>query len=134
MLFWAIKLNIKWCLLVRTTHNSSRVIFFDHLSLEDLVIVLYSLSTSVYSLDASPVSMIFLACSGAQSCPTLRPRGLQPTRLLCPWDSPGKDTGEGCHFLLQGIFPTQGSNPSPLCLLHWQVYSLPLSHLGSPSS
>ena len=34
-----------------------------------------------------------------------------PTRLLCPWDSPGKNTGVGCHFLLQGIFPTQGSNP-----------------------
>ena len=32
-------------------------------------------------------------------------------RLLCPWDSPGKNTGVGCHFLLQGIFPTQGSNP-----------------------
>ena len=36
----------------------------------------------------------------------------------------------GCHSLLQGIFPTQGSN---LCLLHWQVDSLPLSHLGSSS-
>ena len=36
----------------------------------------------------------------------------------------------GCHFLLQGIIPTQGSN---LCLLHWQADSLPLSHLGSPS-
>ena len=35
----------------------------------------------------------------------------------------------GCHFLLQGIFPIQGSNPS---LLHWQAGSLPLSHLGSP--
>ena len=34
------------------------------------------------------------------------------TRLLCPWDSPGKNTGMSCHFLLQGIFPTQGSNPS----------------------
>ena len=32
-------------------------------------------------------------------------------RLLCPWDSPGKNTGGGCHFLLQGIFLTQGSNP-----------------------
>ena len=43
------------------------------------------------------------------------PRGgsylLQPTRLLCPWDSPGKKTGVGSHPLLQGIFPTQGSNP-----------------------
>ena len=39
----------------------------------------------------------------------------------------------GCHFLLQGIFPTQGSNLSLLGLLHWQVGSLPLSHLGSPT-
>ena len=36
-----------------------------------------------------------------QSCPTLRPHGLQPTRLLCPWDFPGKDTGVGSHFFLQ---------------------------------
>ena len=42
-----------------------------------------------------------------QSCPTLQPHGLQPTRLLCPWDFPGKDTGMGCHFLLQGIFWTR---------------------------
>ena len=39
---------------------------------------------------------------------TLGPHGLQPTRLLCPWDSPGKNTGVNCHALLQGIFPTQG--------------------------
>ena len=37
--------------------------------------------------------------------------GLQPTRLLCPWNSPGTNTGVCCHSLLQGIFPTQGSNP-----------------------
>ena len=35
----------------------------------------------------------------------LRPHGLQPARLLCPWDSPGKNTGVGCHFLLQGSSP-----------------------------
>ena len=40
---------------------------------------------------------------------------LQPARLLCPWDSPGQSTGVGCHFLLQGIFLTQGLN---LLLLH----------------
>ena len=40
-----------------------------------------------------------------------RPHGLQPTRLLCPWDSPGENTGVGCHVLLQRIFPTKGSNP-----------------------
>ena len=66
----------------------------------------------------------------AKSCLTLlQPHGLQPTRLHCPWDSPGKNTGVGCHFLFQGIFQTHGSNPS---LLHWEVNSLPLSHLGSP--
>ena len=47
---------------------------------------------------------------------SLRPHGLQPARLLCPWDSSGKITGIGCHTLLQGIFPTQGSNPAfPHC-------------------
>ena len=46
--------------------------------------------------------------------------------LLCPWDFPGKKTGVVCYFLLLGIFPTQGSN---LCLLHWQVNSLPLCHV-----
>ena len=44
-------------------------------------------------------------------------------RLLCPWYFPGKNTGVGCHFLLQEIFPTQGSNPHLLCLLHWQADS-----------
>ena len=59
----------------------------------------------------------------------LRPRGLYPARPLRPWDSPGKNTGVGGHFLLQGVFLTQGLN---LCLLHWQADSLPLNHLGSP--
>ena len=46
----------------------------------------------------------------------------------------GKNTRADCHFLLQGIFPTQGLKPSPMCLLHWLVDSLPLSKLGSPLS
>ena len=45
---------------------------------------------------------------------------------------PGKNTGVDCHFLLQGIFLTQGLNPCLSCLLPWQVDSLPLRHLGSP--
>ena len=56
-----------------------------------------------------------------------------PTRLPCPWNFPGKSAGVGCHFLLQGIFPTQGWNLHLWRVLHWQVDSLPLSHLGSPS-
>ena len=51
--------------------------------------------------------------------------------LSGPWDFPGKNTGVGCHFLLQGIFLAQGLNPRLLHLLHCQVDSLPLSHLGS---
>ena len=50
-------------------------------------------------------------------------------RHLCPWYYLGKNTGVGCHFLLQGIFVVQGSN---LHFLHWQADSLPLSHEGSP--
>ena len=61
---------------------------------------------------------------------SLRPCGLQPTRLLCPWDSSGKNTGVGCHFLLQGIFRTQGSNPG---LLHCRQTLYHLSHQGSPN-
>ena len=44
-------------------------------------------------------------------------------------DFPGKNTGVGCHFLLQGVFPTQGSNPHLLCLLHGEANSLPPHHL-----
>ena len=58
----------------------------------------------------------------------LRPHRL-PARHLCPWSSTGKNTGEGCHALLQGIFPMQGLKPS-LLLLHWQVSSLPLATPG----
>ena len=61
-----------------------------------------------------------------------RPQGLQPTRLLCPWDSPGKNTAVGCHALFQGIFPTQGSNPGSLCLLHWQADSFTTGPPGKP--
>ena len=52
---------------------------------------------------------------------SLWPHGLQPTRLLCPWNFSGKNTGVSCHFLLQGIFPTQGLNPCLLHLLHCWV-------------
>ena len=67
------------------------------------------------------------------SSDSVRPHGLQPTRLLSPWDSPGKNTGVGCQALLQGIFPTQGSNLGLLHLLHWQVGYLPLAPPGKPS-
>ena len=49
---------------------------------------------------------------------SLLPCGQLPTRLLCPCNSPGKNTEVGCHPLLQGIFPTQDSNPRLLHLSH----------------
>ena len=58
----------------------------------------------------------------------LRPHGLQPTTLLCPWDFPSKNSGVGCHFLLQVIFLTQESNPD---LLHCRRILCQLSHKGS---
>ena len=61
-------------------------------------------------------SFLILAVLVTKSCPTLWPHRLWPARLLCPWLSPGKNTWAGCHFLLQRIFPIQGSNPG---LLHW---------------
>ena len=64
----------------------------------------------------------------AQSCPTLcDPMDCKPTRLLCPWDFPGKGAGVGCYFLLQGIFPTQELN---LGFMHCRQVLYPLSHQG----
>ena len=55
---------------------------------------------------------------------SLRPYGLLPARLLCPWDSPSKNPEVGCHVLLRGIFPTQGSKLHLVQLLHcrWILY------------
>ena len=62
------------------------------------------------------------------------PCGLEPTRLLCPWDPASKNTGVGCHALFQGTFPTQGSNLCLLCLLLWQTGSLSLAPPRKPKS
>ena len=66
---------------------------------------------------------------------SLRTYGLWAARLLCPWGSPGKNPGVGCHALvLQGIFLTQGSTPHCLHLLHEQAVSLALAPPGKPTS
>ena len=80
------------------------------------IIVLLCIYTELFRTMESEVS---------QSCLTLRSYGLQSTRLLCSWDFPGKSTGVSCHFLLQGIFLTQGSNPG---LLHCRQTLFSLSH------
>ena len=75
----------------------------------------------------------FSSSKKSESCPvvsdSLRLQGLQLARLLCPWNSPGKSTGVGSHSLLQGLVPTQGSNPG---LTHCRQILYNLSHEGSP--
>ena len=71
----------------------------------------------VYLAPLYPVCVYMLSCFSRSD--SLQPHGLQPTRLLHPLDSPGKNTGVGCHAFLQGIFPTQGLKPCLLCRQHW---------------
>ena len=75
-----------------------------------------------------------ILCSVTQSCPTLcNPMNCSLPGSSIHGDSPGNNIGVDCHGFLQGIFPTQGSNPHLLCLLHWQAGSLPLAPRGTPS-
>ena len=79
--------------------------------------------------------LLLLLFSSSVMSNSLRPYGLQASRLLCPWNFPGKNMGAGCHFLLQGIFSTQGSNLRLSCifcvgrwiLYHWTTWEAPLS-------
>ena len=74
------------------------------------------------------------ACKVTSPMPnSLQTHGLEPARLLCPWDSPGNNTGVGCHFLPQRFFPTQESNPGiELRSLAFQADSLLSEPLGKP--
>ena len=70
-----------------------------------------------------------------KSCPTLfESNGCHPSGSSVHGDSPGKNTGVGCHALLQGIYPTRGSNLCLLCLLQWQMSSSPLVPPGKPQN
>ena len=62
-------------------------------------------SFGVLTASTQTLSSLCMHAELLQLCLTLQPYELQPARLLCPWDSPGKNTGVGCHALLQGIFP-----------------------------
>ena len=92
--------------------------------IDDFITFVFNLSVSFIS----GWSTVSVSVSRSVVPDSLRPHGLQSTRLLCPWDFPDKDTGVGCHFLLQGIFPTQGSNPG---LLHCRQILYRLSYKGS---
>ena len=95
----------------------------------------FSLLRIVFAVGLSYMAFIMLRCTElclvAQSCPTLSdPMDCSPQGSSVHGDSPGKNTGVGCHALLQGIFPTQGLNPGlPHC--KWILYQL--SYQGSPN-
>ena len=90
----------------------------------------YSLGIfSLYLHEESP--LLFVCVLVASIILTLRCHELQPTRLLCPWNLPGKNTGMGCAFLLQGIFPILGLN---LGVPHCTQFLYHLSHQGIPAS
>ena len=81
-------------------------------------------------LPYNKVNRLCEKCYLAPLCLTLcDPMDCSPTRLLCPWNSPGRNAGVGCHALLQGIFPTQGWN---LGRLHCRRVLHRLNHDGSP--
>ena len=92
-------------------------------------------------MDTSWIVLLYKKCKDALQCsccamlsPSVLsdfwgPRGLQPTRLLCPWDSTGKHNGVGCHALFQWIIITQGLNPG---LWHCRQILNFLSHQGNP--
>ena len=80
-------------------------------------------------LSAVPCAIqeMFSCCAQSLSCVWL----FETHWLLCPWNFPGKNPRVGCHFILQGIFLTQGLNLCLLSLQHLQAGSLPLCYLGS---
>ena len=111
------------CIYTHTHRHTLFKILFPYRSLQS--IQKYSMCYMVGPYHVSVLSLLVMSDS-------LPPIGLQPARLLCPWNFSGRNTGVGCHFLLQGIFTNQGSNPCLFHLLYSQVGSLPLYHLESP--
>jgi len=98
------------------------------------VVIIHNIRKSNHYAVHLKLTLLF---SGQVLSNCLQLHGQQPTRILCPWDSPGKNTGVGCCFLLQRIFLTQGLNPGlPHCRqTHYclsqgtgKVFSNPCSH------
>ena len=97
-----------------------------------LIFTLFIRMLLLHCLPFQCIVFLMLVCSVAQSCLTVNSWTVAHQAFLSMEVFSGKNSGLGCDFLLQGIFPTQGLYPPVLCLLHWQAVSLPLSHLSSP--
>ena len=104
--------------------QNSKWRFIERYVLQPVLILLYYSNISAASIYTCAQSLCQIWCFVAPwtvAC-----------QALCLWNFPGKNTGVDCCFLLQGFFPTQGWNLRLLCLLHWQVGSLPLAPPGKP--
>ena len=118
------------CHLLKRLHSAQKWSFLKNSQL--LVCFENKADSNLHEIKTTCFSFISV-CSVAQSCPTLcDTMDYNSSDSSVCRDFPGKDTGVGCLAILQGIFPTQGSNPHLLCLLHWQVGSLPLALPGKP--
>ena len=123
--------NVKWIFIhpVQTPFHTQRgnlyfkrkdpfkiQIHWSHYSTQNHVI-----NGTSWGWTVSKVCVLAWACELSHSvvADSLWPHGPQPARLLCPWDFQGKNTGVGCHFLLQGVFLTQGLNLGLLGLLQY---------------
>ena len=84
-----------------------------------------------YHLDTSTYALVY-ACMHAQLCPTLCNPWTVAHQASLSMGFPRQEYWSGLHFLLQKVFRIHGSNPSVLCLLHWQAGSLPLAPHGKP--
>ena len=105
-----------------------------HTSAHVLCVYPCALYIKVVGVSPHPLEPLFIPLEGdwnAQMLSCVWLFATPWTEVSYVWHSPGKNTGVACPFLLQGIFPTQESNPHLLWLLLWPVYSLRLRHLGS---
>ena len=98
-----------------------------HSDFTDCIALSYSISYKYKELIHNFIFVHIWSISRSVVSDTLWPRGLQPTRLLCPWNPQGQNTGVGSFSLLQGIFLTQGSNPG---LLHCRQILYHLNYWG----
>ena len=93
-------MKLKWNFFIEWYHDSSELLY--------RTLFFFSTFPRIWEKKNVLTQLLMYSCSVKSD--SLWPYGLQPTRLLCPSDSPGKNTGVVCHALLQGIFPTQGLN------------------------
>ena len=129
---------IYMCLYIHThTHTHTYIQIYKLHSYKDSMISTHfnslELQIGLRAIKIHSLIWLFIMFSHSVISNSLWPFGLQPTRLLCPWDSPGKNTGVVCHALLQGISPTLASNPGLLLpsriFIIWATRDQPCSEM-----